>query len=162
MATTTYITYAQLAALMAEPSLVACIDDDGNGSASGAEQLFVTDADYGTIPRASSVMDGYLALAGYTIPLSADQVTPAMRHHVGFLAAHYTAKRRPEFRDAQGRAPYWQEAAAAEAFGESLRDRQIAQAGGPTESTATGFVTHARRSGEPVTSARNPHRSRRW
>ena len=159
---TTYITYAQLSALMADPSLVACIDDDGDCTAEASEQLFVADADYGSIPRASSIMDGYLALAGYTIPLTSAEVTPVMRHHVGFLAAHYTAKRRPEFRDGQGRAPYWQEAAAALAFGESLRDRQITQAGGPSQSTATGFVTHARRSGEPVTSARNPHRSRRW
>ncbi len=162
MATTTYITYAQLAAIMASPPLVDCIDDNGDGSASASEQLLVTDADYGTIPRASSVMDGYLALAGYTIPLTGDAVTPAMRHHVAFLAAHYTAKRRPEFRDAQGRAPYWQEAAAAEAFGEAMRDAGLVQAGGPTESTATSFVTHARRHGEAVTSTRNPHRSRRW
>lgn len=161
MATTAYVTYDQLAAVMASPSLVACVDDDGDGSASDAEKLVVTDPDYGSIPRASSVMDGYLALAGYAIPLAGDLVTPAMRHHVGFLAAHYTAKRRPEFRDGQGRFPYWQEAAAAEEFGKSLRDQRNAQAGGPAQAAASPFVTHARRGGEAVPSARNPHRTRR-
>lgn len=162
MATTSYITLAQLEGTMSDPNLVACLDDDGSGSLSPTEEALATDPDYGVIARASSVADGYLVLAGYAVPLTGDAITPAMRHHVAFLAAHYAAKRRPEYRDQQGRAPYWAEAAAAIEFFKELRDHQQVQAGAPGEGAVTPFVTHSRRHGERVTSDRNPHRSRRW
>lgn len=162
MTTTAYITLAQLEDAMSDPNLVACLDDDGSGSLSPTEEALATDPDSGAIARASSIADGYLALAGYSIPLTGDAITPAMRHHVAFLAAHFCAKRRPEYRDQQGRAPYWSEAAEAREFFKELRDHGAVQDGGPGESTVTPFVTHSRRHGERVTSDRNPHRSRRW
>lgn len=161
MATTTYVTLAQLEAIMAAPRLVDCLDDDESGSLSPAEEALATDPDYGTIARAASVADGYLALGGYSVPLAGDEVTPAMRHHVAFLAAHYSASRRPQYRDAQGRAPYHAEAAAALEFFKALRDREQTAVGGPDASSARSLVTHSMRHGERVTSPRNPHRSRR-
>lgn len=167
MSTTAYLTLAQLQAMMAEPRLEDCLDDNGDGSLSGAEEALATDTDTGVIYRAGAEADAYLASGGYTIPLTSGQITPALRHHVGMLAAHRAAQRRPQFRDAQGRAPYWQEAAEARAFFVLVRDGKVSLAGAPsaslpTDGTGGAFVTHARRGGERVTSAANPYRQRRW
>lgn len=166
MPTTDYLTLSQLQAIMASPRLVDCLDDDGDGSLSVSEQALATDPDTGVILRAGALADGYVAAGGYGVPLTAAQVTPALRHHVGMIAAHYAAQRRPQYRDAQGRAPYWQEAAAAVAFLELVRDGKVVLDGSPTASLGSGvtgaFVTHGNRGGETVTSTAVPYRQRRW
>lgn len=98
-----YLTTAELDTLMTEARLVDCTDDDGNGV---PDPTVVTDV----IQRASGVADGYFLSAGYTPPLTGTLVSAAVRHHVGFLCAHYAAKRRPKFRNKDGKAPYWVEA----------------------------------------------------
>lgn len=169
MSTTAYLTLSQLQAIMASPRLVDCLDDDSDGTLSDAEQALATDTDTGLIFRAGALADGYLMGAGYPIPLSGTQITPILRHHVGMVAAHYAAQRRPAYRDAQGRAPYWQEHAAAVAFFELVRDGKVALDGAPTPGSANPvgegasvFVTHGNRGGQRVTSAANPYRQRRW
>lgn len=97
-----YLTLAELDRLMTEARLIDCTDDDGDGT---PDSVVVTDV----IQRASSVMDGYFMNAGLTVPLTGELVTPAVRHYTGFLAAHFAAKRRPKFRNPQGKSPYWVE-----------------------------------------------------
>lgn len=164
MATTTYLSLAQLQAVMAAPRLVDCLDDDENGSLSEAEQALATDPDTGLIFRAGALADSYLQGAGYTIPVTG--ISPIMRHHVAMVAAHYAAQRRPALRDAQGRAPYWQEHAAALAFFELVRDGRVTLDGAPAapsiQGASGGFVTHGNRGGQRVTSTSNPYRQRRW
>lgn len=166
MATTTYLTLAQLEAIMAAPRLVDCLDDDGDGSLDAGEEALATDTDTGVIYRAGAVADGYLAAGGYSIPLGASQITPALRHHVGMVAAHLAAQRRPQFRDQQGRAPYWQEQTEARAFFEAVRDGKVSLDGSPASQLGSGvtgaFVTHGNRGGQAVTSTANPYRQRRW
>lgn len=166
MATTDYgLTIAVMQSLMASPRLVDVIDDDGDGSLSAGEQALVTDPSTGAAYRAGSVADSYLGQR-YSIPLTGTQVTPALRHHVGMLCAHYLARRRPKYRNAAGQAPYHEEAEEALAYFVLLRDGQVALDPADTNAAdasanATPFVTHARRRGERVTSETNPHRTRR-
>lgn len=167
MATTTYLSLAQLQAVMAAPRLVDCLDDDEDGSLSDAEQALATDTDTGLIFRAGALADSYLMGAGYSLPLAGGQVSPIMRHHVAMVSAHYAAQRRPGLRDAQGRAPYWQEHAAALAFFELVRDGKVTLDGAPSAPSiqgvaGAGFVTHGNRGGQRVPSTANPHRQRRW
>lgn len=166
MATTTYLSLAQLGAVMASPRLVDCLDDDEDGSLSVGEEALATDTDTGVIYRAGAVCDGYLAAGGYSIPLSGTAITPALRHHVGMVAAHFAAARRPAYRDQLGRAPYWQEYAQALKFFETVRDGTISLEGAPTATLGSGsagaFVTHGNRGGQAVTSTANPYRQRRW
>lgn len=167
MATTDYgLTIAVMQKLMASPRLVDVIDDDGDGSLSADEQALVTDTSTGAAYRAGSVADSYLGQR-YAIPLTGTQVTPALAHHVGMLCAHYLARRRPQYRDAEGRAPYAAEADEALAYFALLRDGRVALDPADTDAAdasanASPYVTHAKRRGERVTSTTNPYRTRRW
>lgn len=113
-----YVTESELEARMSTPRLVDCTDDDKDGVPDPAIVTVV-------IQDASSIMDGFFMNAGYPVPLEGGLVTPAVKHHTGFLAAHYAAKRRPQYRNAQGEAPYWKERDEAFAWGKLVADGKI-------------------------------------
>lgn len=153
-----YLTSAQLAALMYDARLVDCTDDDGDDA---ADPAIVSDV----IERASGVMDGYFQAAGLDVPLTGDAITAAVRHHTGFVAAHYAAQRRPQFRDAQGNAPYRAEYLDAIAWAKDVAARRIllvgqdtAEGGGGEE--GGGMVLHAFRA--QVAAPRGPRKMRGW
>jgi phage gp36-like protein len=153
-----YLSSAQLAALMYSARLVDCTDDDGNGV---ADPAIVADV----IERASGVMDGYFQASGLAVPLTGTAITAAVRHHVGFVAAHFAAQRKPEYRDAQGFAPYRQEYVDALAWGDKIASRKmllegvdVAAGGGGDE--GGGMVLHAFRG--QVAAPRGPRKMRGW
>ncbi len=113
-----YATQAELELWMAEPSLVQCCDDTTEGT---ADAPVVADV----LERASGLMDGFLQTAGYTVPRAGAEVTVALRHWCCAIAAHLAAKRRPEFRDGQGVAPYRGDWVDAMAWLQKVADRQI-------------------------------------
>jgi phage gp36-like protein len=113
-----YATQAQLELWMAAPSLAQCCDDTTEGTADAA---VVTDV----LDRAAGLMDGFLQTAGYTVPRTGAGVTVALRHWCCAIAAHLAAQRRPEFRDAQGVAPYRQAWLDAMAWLQKVADRAI-------------------------------------
>lgn len=139
-----YATQAQLALYMSEPPLTACADDDESGASDGA---VVTDV----LDRASGILDGFLQTAGYSVPLTGPAVTAALRHWTCAVAAHLVAKRRPEFRDAQGNAPYRSDWLDAMAWAQKVADGKLqlegtdsVGGGGPSEAdTPGGMVLHA-------------------
>lgn len=137
-----YVTEEQLERLMYEARLVDCTDDDGDGTSDAA---VVTDG----IERASAYLDDAAVAAGYEVPLSATNLTPLVREHVGWIAAHLFARRRQQFRDAQGRSPYYQEFAAAMAWLKDVRSGAVglypADAPSTQESETTYAVGNTRR-----------------
>ena len=106
-----YVTQEQLELYMGTPTLAQCCDDTTEGT---ADADVVADV----IARASGILDGYLQTAGYTVPRTGAGITVALRHHTSGVAAHLAARRRPEYRDAQGQAPYRQDYADALAWGQ--------------------------------------------
>lgn len=139
-----YATTEQLRLYMSDPPLTACADDDSSGSPDADVVADVLD-------RASGILDGYLQTAGYSVPLSGASVTAALRHWTCAVAAHLVAKRRPEYRDAQGVAPYRSDWNDAMAWAQKVADGKIqlegtdtVGGGGPSEAdTPGGMVLHA-------------------
>lgn len=125
-----YVTQEQLELYMGTPTLAQCCDDTTEGT---ADADVVADV----IARASGILDGYLQTAGYTVPRTGAGITVALRHHTSGVAAHLAARRRPEYRDAQGQAPYRQDYADALAWGQKVADRKIRLEGDEPEG-ATG------------------------
>lgn len=146
-----YVTQHELEVRMCEVRLVDCTDDD----ADGAPDLDVVAA---VVDDASGIADGYLQTAGYAVPLGAP--TPALRHHVASIAAHFAASRRQEYRDARGAAPYrteyadalaWLEKVAAGKILLEARAPDAGHAGGPSidEASPSGMVLHSYRGQRP-------------
>jgi phage gp36-like protein len=137
-----YVTQAELETLMYSARLVDCADDDGNGTSDAA---VVTDI----LARASAFLDDAAVAAGYTLPLSATGLTPLVREHIGWIAAHLAARRRPQYRDAQGHAPYYQEHLAALAWLKDVRAGTVGlhptEAPSAQESETTYAVGNTRR-----------------
>lgn len=137
-----YVTEEQLERLMYEARLVDCADDDGDGTSDAA---VVSDG----IERGSAYLDDAAVAAGYTLPLSSTNLTPLVREHVGWICAHLFARRRQQFRDQQGRSPYWQEFAAALAWLKDVRAGTVglypADAPSTQESETTYAVGNTRR-----------------
>lgn len=156
-----YASSADLALYMAAPSLAACADDDESGT---ADPSVVTDV----LDRASGILDGYLQTAGYAVPLTGTSVTTALRHWTCAVAAHLVAKRRPEFRDASGVAPYRSDWDDALAWARLVADGKLQLEGtdtvggsGPAESdSGGGMVLHAYRGQRP--SPPRPRKMRGW
>lgn len=94
------IVRADIELAMGVQRLIDCTDDDHDGH-----------ADTPVIDRiladASAVAEVELQAGGFLLPLST--VTPYVRAQVAWIAAHLAARRRPEWHDDQGRAPFWQE-----------------------------------------------------
>lgn len=157
----TYATAEQLALYMSDPPLTACADDDSSGAADAA---VVADV----LERASGILDGYLQTAGYTVPVTGTAVTAALRHWTCAVAAHLVAKRRPEFRDGQGVAPYRSDWLDAMAWAQKVADGKLQLEGtdtvggnGPAEAdSGGGMVLHAYR--DQRRPPKPPRRMRGW
>lgn len=158
-----YATQEELELYMADPSLAQCCDDTVEGT---ADTAVVTDV----LTRASAVMDGFLQSGGYAVPRSGAGITAGLRHYTSGVAAHLAARRRPEFRDGNGVAPYRQDYDDALAWAQKVADGKIrlegdepegAEGGGPAlADRAGGRVLHAYR-GQARPPA-PPRRMRGW
>ncbi len=156
-----YVTQEQLELYMGTPTLAQCCDDTTEGT---ADADVVADV----IARAAGLMDGYLQTAGYTVPRTGAGITAALRHHTSGVAAHLAARRRPEYRDAQGQAPYRQDYTDALAWGQKVADRKIRLEGDEPE--GAGGAALADRPGGQVLHAHRaqarppapPRRMRGW
>lgn len=91
------ITQGDIELRMSARRLIDCTDDDGDG---------VADAQVvaGILADATAVMEVALQTAGHTIPV--EVVTPFMRLQGAWIGAHLAARRRPEWHDDKGNAPY--------------------------------------------------------
>ena len=138
-----YATQAQLELYMGDPSLAQCCDDTTEGT---ADADVVADV----LERASAVMDGYLQTGGYAVPRAGAGVTAALRHYTEGVAAHLAARRRPEFRDGNGVAPYRQDYEDAVAWGQKVADRRIRLEGDEPEGAEAGGAALADRPGGMV------------
>lgn len=157
-----YATQEQLELYMSEPSLAQCCDDTTEGA---ADADVVADV----LARASAVMDGYLQSGGYSVPRAGAGVTAALRHYTEGVAAHLAARRRPEFRDGNGVAPYRQDYDDALAWAQKVADGKVRLEGDEPEGAdggpaladrAGGRVLHAHRAGRAPPAP--PLRMRRW
>lgn len=93
------ITAADFDRIITAARVVDLCDDDGDGTADAA---VVSDV----LAQASDLAQEYARRAGVTLTAPC---TASMARRVAMIAAHYAAQRRPQYRDAQGRAPYAQE-----------------------------------------------------
>lgn len=98
--TVALITEAQLGLALTAARLVDLLDDDASGGTDAAAVAEV-------IAQASDFVQEYATQAGVT--LAAATLTASMRRRVCIVAVYYAAVRRPQYRDAQGHAPYYQE-----------------------------------------------------
>lgn len=140
-----YITQSELEARMYDVRLADCCDDTTSGTADA--EIVET-----LIEDASGVADGYLQTAGYTVPRAT--ATVALKHHVAWIAAHFAASRRQQYRDQRGVAPYRQEYTDALAWLQRVADRKTLLEGQDPEGLASanadsggggGMVLHAYR-----------------
>lgn len=155
-----YITQAELEARMYGLRLADCCDDTVEGTAdTGIVETVIADA--------CGVADGYLQMAGYTVPRIT--ATVALKHHVAFIAAHFAASRRQQYRDARGVAPYRTEYSDALAWLQRIADRQTFLEGQDPEGLASaaadsggggGMVMHSYRNQQPA--PRGARRMRGW
>lgn len=131
------ITAAQLEATITAARVVDLCDDDGDGVADPATVSEV-------IEQASDTVQEYAVEVGDA--LTVGTMTAAMRRRVAIIAAHYAGSRRPEFRDANGAAPYLAEykVAIAELEAWAKRTRDISS-GAPEDEDAVLCVTNASR-----------------
>lgn len=154
-----HLTADELAALMYAERLADCCDDDADGT---ADPLIVA----AVIDAASSVGDGYAATAGLPVPLAGAYITAAVKHHSGFIAAHFAAQRRPEFREQSGFAPYRQEYLDAIAWWEKVAARKILLTGADTAAGSAaaveggGMVLHSYQRQRPARTG--PRKMRGW
>lgn len=93
------ITSAEWSRILTAARVVDLCDDDGNGT---ADADVVSDV----LDQASDLVQEYARRAGVTLTAPC---TASMARRVAMIAAHYAAQRRPQYRDATGRAPYAQE-----------------------------------------------------
>ena len=94
------ITEAQWGVDIGAARLVDMLDDDSSSATDAANVTAILD-------QASDFVQEFATQAGVT--LAAADLTAAMRRRVSVIAAHYAAQRRPQYRDANGRAPYFAE-----------------------------------------------------
>lgn len=109
-----HITAQDLANTVGQKSVDRIFDEDGDGR---ADDAIVSSA----MAQADSTADSLL-LTGFAqqqIDLLA-QDDSLLRMHIAWLAMHYGARRKHEWRDDQGRAMYWQEYADAQAYLKAL------------------------------------------
>lgn len=126
--------------------LVDLTDDDGDDTADAAPIA-------AAIAAAHARLNGAARKAGHTLPLDESQVSADAKLLIGWYALGFLGKRRPEYRDAQGRAPYHVELAEAEAFlkrlasGEEVLYPLAEDDGGTSEPSdaGTSCITNASR-----------------
>lgn len=82
---------------MGAQRLIDCTDDDRDGVADAAVVAAI-------LADATAVMEVALQAAGHEIPV--ETVTPFMRLQGAWVGAHLAARRRPEWHDEKGNAPY--------------------------------------------------------
>lgn len=139
------LTQAFLETIATGARLVDLTDDDGDGDADTAP---ITAA----IAAAHARLNGAARKAGHTLPLDESQVSDDAKLLIGWYALGFLGKRRPEYRDAQGRAPYHVELAEAEAFLKRLASGEevlypLAEDDGESEPSdaGTSCITNASR-----------------
>lgn len=117
--------------------LVDLTDDDADESADSAPIA-------AAIAAAHARLNGAARKAGHTLPLDEAQVSNDAKLYAGWYALGLLGKRRPEYRDAASRAPYFVELAEAEDFfrrlaaGEEVLYPLADQDGGTSEPSDTG------------------------
>lgn len=101
-----YVDASDLLAVTSQACIDRYFDDDGNGSAD-------PDLVAGACSNASNYAETKL-IKGWPLPsIRQLLLDPIAKMHLAWVAFHFGARRKPEWRDEQGRAPFWQEFAQA-------------------------------------------------
>ena len=121
------ITKADVELRMGALRLIDCTDDDHDGVADTAIVQ-------GILDDATAVMEVALQTAGHAIPV--EVVTPFMRLQGAWIGAHLAARRRAEWHDEKGNAPYHVEHDAALVELGKLASRKASPEGQPPPAIA--------------------------